>query len=236
MPDTNARETILENIRRALHRDSSVAVSTPALSSDLLASSSLERSSNGEQPRSETIQRFSDELTRIGGRFQRCAGEDAAFDYIEQIAISRNAKLVLSWDVPLFTEIDLRSQLANKGITFEKATPDMDLISKAAEADIGISGVDYALADTGTLVLFAARPQPRSISLLPPVHLAILKPHQILPGLNELFPLLGYEQSGQRKLSSAITFITGPSRTADIELKLVVGVHGPQELHVLLLD
>jgi len=84
--------------------------------------------------------------------------------------------------------------------------------------------------------LFAAGPQPRSISLLPPVHVAILRSQQILPGLSELFPLLGREQNGNRKLSSAITFITGPSRTADIELKLVVGVHGPQELHVLLVD
>ena len=236
MPDSNARETILENIKRALHRDSSAVVSPPALSSDLLAQNSSERSGNGDQPLPELIQRFSAELTRTGGRFQRCAGEGVAFDYIEQVAKTRNARLVVGWDIPIFNSIDLRAQLAKNGIAFEKASADMDLISRAAEADIGISGVDYALADTGTLVLFASGPQPRSISLLPPVHLAILKPKQILPGLSELFPLLGYEQSGQRKLSSAITFITGPSRTADIELKLVVGVHGPQELHVLLLD
>ena len=236
MPDSNARETILENIRRALHRESSTAVSPAALSSEVLAQNSLERSGNGDQNRAELIQRFSAELTRVGGRFQRCNGEDVAFDYIEHVAKSHNAKLVVSWDVPIFTGIDLRAQLQKNGIAFEKATANMDLISKAAEADIGISGVDYALADTGTLVLFASQSQPRSISLLPPVHIAILKPEQVLPGLSELFPLLGDEQSGQRNLSSAITFITGPSRTADIELKLVVGVHGPQELHVLLLD
>jgi len=236
MPDSNARETILDNIRRALHRDRSTPVSRSASSSDESASNIAETITNGDQPRAELIQRFSAELTRIGGYFQHCAGEDIAFEYIAQIATSRNAKLVLSWDVPLFKEIDLGGQLANKGIAFEKAAPGIDLISKAAEADIGISGVDYALADTGTLVLFAAGPQPRSISLLPPVHVAILKSQQILPGLSELFPLLGREQNGNRKLSSAITFITGPSRTADIELKLVVGVHGPQELHVLLVD
>jgi len=236
MPDSNARETILENIRRALQRDSSAAASPTALSSDVLAQNSLEKNSNGYQHRPELIERFSTEVTRIGGRFQHCAGEGAAFDYIQEVAKSHQAKLVISWDVPIFTGIDLRVQLAKNGIAFEKATADMDLISKAAEADIGISGVDYALADTGTLVLFASVPQPRSVSLLPPVHLAIVKSKQILPGLSELFPLLGYEQGEQRELSSAITFITGPSRTADIELKLVVGVHGPQELHVLLFD
>jgi L-lactate dehydrogenase complex protein LldG len=236
MPDSNAKEAILESIKQALHRDSTTPVSHAALSPDPLTSAPSELTSNRDQRRAELIERFAGELTRVGARFRRCADEDAAFDYIEQIATSRKTKLVLSWDVPLLTGIDVRARLAEKGIAFEKAVGGMDLISKADGADIGISGVDYALADTGTLVLFAARHQPRSISLLPPVHVAIVNSSQILPGLSDLFPLIGREQNGQRILSSAITFITGPSRTADIELKLVVGVHGPQELHVLLLD
>jgi L-lactate dehydrogenase complex protein LldG len=84
-------------------------------------------------------------------------------------------------------------------------------------------------------VLLARKGQARSISLLPPVHIAVVKPEQLLSGLSDLFPLLRGEAEG-RDLSSAITFITGPSRTADIELTLVVGVHGPQQLHVVLLD
>lgn len=66
---------------------------------------------------------------------------------------------------------------------------------------------------------------------------ALLKPHQIISGLDDLFPLLAWdrEQSGG-SLDSAVALITGPSRTADIELTLVVGVHGPQELHVILFD
>ncbi len=64
-----------------------------------------------------------------------------------------------------------------------------------------------------------------------------MKPEQLLPGLSDLFPLLRVEAEAEGgDLSSAITFITGPSRTADIELTLVVGVHGPQQLHVVLLD
>jgi L-lactate dehydrogenase complex protein LldG len=236
MADSNAREAILENIKRALHREQSTAVSNDILVTNPAASVVSGTGNNGNQTREDLIQRFASELTRIGGQFQHCAGENDALEYIEQVALSRGAKSVVSWDVPLLPGVDLQARLAEKGIIFEKATAGAELISRAAEADIGISGVDYALADTGTLVLFAGRSQPRSVSLLPPVHVAIVKSQQILPGLSDLFPLLGSDANGRRNLSSAITFITGPSRTADIELKLVVGVHGPQELRVLLLD
>jgi L-lactate dehydrogenase complex protein LldG len=108
-----------------------------------------------------------------------------------------------------------------------------DFIRRAIGADLGISGVDYAVADTGSLVLVTAPGRARSISLLAPIHIAIVKPNQLLASLNELFPVLRRQS---RELPSAITFITGPSRTADIEMTLVVGVHGPQQLHVVLLD
>jgi L-lactate dehydrogenase complex protein LldG len=72
--------------------------------------------------------------------------------------------------------------------------------------------------------------------LLPPLHVALVKPEQIIAGLDDLFPLMRYaDEAANRELTSAVTFITGPSRTADIELTLVVGVHGPQELHVIVL-
>jgi len=224
---------MLENIRRALRRNSTATLPQAFAAQ---AEANLQTKTNGDQARAEMINRFASELTRIGGRFQHCASEQAAVEYIEQLALDRQAKMIVSWDVPVLPGIDLKTRLSEQGIVFEQSAEDRELISKAAEADFGISGVDYALADTGTLVLFASERQPRSVSLLPPVHIAIVRTEQILPGLSELFPLLRGESNGLRNLSSAITFITGPSRTADIELKLVVGVHGPQELHVLLLD
>jgi L-lactate dehydrogenase complex protein LldG len=235
MADSKSREAILESIRSALQRKSSITVSHGASVSNQATAKVAQTKSNGAQD-GETIQRFASELMMIGGRFQHCVFDEEAFDYIEQLALDRRAKIVVSWDVPLLPDVDLRARFEEKGITFERGITGRELISKAADADIGISGVDYALADTGTLVLFAGEPKPRSVSLLPPVHVAIVKPQQILPGLTDLFPLLQGESNGLRNLSSAITFITGPSRTADIELKLVVGVHGPQELHVLVVD
>ena len=106
-----------------------------------------------------------------------------------------------------------------------------------AEADIGITEADFGIADTGTLVLIANEKQPRSVSLIPPVHIAIIKSDLIVENLKDLFVRLTntISQSGSlTNLTSCITFITGPSRTGDIELTITLGVHGPKELVVLI--
>ena len=94
--------------------------------------------------------------------------------------------------------------------------------------DVGISTAQAGIAETGTLVLDSACERHRLVSLVPPVHIAIINASAIVETLGDALTLL------QRKeISPAITFITGPSRTADIELTLAIGVHGPQELYVI---
>ena len=95
--------------------------------------------------------------------------------------------------------------------------------------DVGITYAQAGIAETGTLVLDSSVERNRLVSLVPPVHIAILDAARIYATLGETLALL---QSND-ELSPAITFITGPSRTGDIELTLTVGVHGPQELHVI---
>ena len=92
----------------------------------------------------------------------------------------------------------------------------------------GVSEASYGLADTGSVVLAASPDEPRSRSLLPDVHVSLLGEDRILPGLDELFAKVGGE------LPSALAIVTGPSRSADIEQSLTVGVHGPGEVHVVL--
>ena len=92
----------------------------------------------------------------------------------------------------------------------------------------GISRAMYGLADTGSVVLAASPAEPRAASLLPEVHVSLLVEDRILPGLEALFEALG----GQ--LPSALAIVTGPSRSADIEQRLAVGVHGPGEVHIVL--
>jgi L-lactate dehydrogenase complex protein LldG len=97
-------------------------------------------------------------------------------------------------------------------------------------SDIGITGAQAGIAETGTLVLDSSVERNRLVSLVPPIHIAILDASRIYQTLGETLAAL---QSGE-EVSPAITFITGPSRTADIELTLAIGVHGPQELYVII--
>jgi L-lactate utilization protein LutC len=94
--------------------------------------------------------------------------------------------------------------------------------------DAGISTAQAAIAETGTLVLDSACERHRLVSLVPPVHIAIVNASAIVETIGDALTLLQ-----QKEISPAITFITGPSRTADIELTLAIGVHGPQELYVI---
>ena len=95
--------------------------------------------------------------------------------------------------------------------------------------DVGISTAQAAIAETGTLVLDSTYERHRLVSLVPPVHIAIIDASSICETLSDALALLQKD----KEISPAVTFITGPSRTADIELTLAVGVHGPQELYVI---
>ena len=99
-----------------------------------------------------------------------------------------------------------------------------------AGADIGITSAEYGLCDTGALVVLASHEESRLASLLPVVHVTVLPADRILTGLDELFTVL----PDPAALSASMVLIGGPSRTADIEQILTLGVHGPRELHLVL--
>ena len=96
--------------------------------------------------------------------------------------------------------------------------------------EIGITTAQAAIAETGTLVLDSAQERHRLVSLVPPVHIAIVDASNIYSTLGETLAVLHNDQNG---VSPIVTLVTGPSRTADIELTLTIGVHGPQELYVI---
>lgn len=108
------------------------------------------------------------------------------------------------------------------------------LRSVMATADFGITGADYAIAETGTCVIIPKTGVSRLASLLPPVHIALIRRGQTLPSLDELFTLRRAAFAAD-SLGSYMNLITGPSRTADIEYKIVTGVHGPGEVHMVLI-
>lgn len=97
--------------------------------------------------------------------------------------------------------------------------------------DVGITTAQAAIAETGTLVLDGERERHRVVSLVPPVHIAILEAKDIYSTLGQALSAI---QAEGPEVSRLVTFVTGPSRTADIELTLAIGVHGPQELYVVI--
>src|SRR6266702_500078 len=106
------------------------------------------------------------------------------------------------------------------------------------DADIGITGGNALIADTGTLMLVTNEGNADLATTLPAVHIAVVGIEKIVPTIDDaiaIVKLLARSGTGQ-KITSYTQFITGPSRTADIELKSQIGVHGPKELHFVLLD
>jgi L-lactate dehydrogenase complex protein LldG len=104
----------------------------------------------------------------------------------------------------------------------------------AKEASAGVTGVNFAIADTGTLVLESTDEAIRLATTLPERHFALLDPRKVVEdGLAAVAPMRGFHQRAPR---SYLAYISGPSRTADIERVLTIGVHGPRELHILLLE
>ncbi len=135
---------------------------------------------------------------------------------------------------------ELIQELGAQSVSFWNTKPlkSLEIASETdlATADIGITGADFAIADTGTLVLLSGPEQPRLTSLLPPVHIAILEKENIVSNIHALFAKLGeFYEKNYDELCTCISFITGPSRTADIELNLTLGVHGPGRAIVIII-
>ncbi len=129
---------------------------------------------------------------------------------------------------PAEAQQKLDSMLAGKTFVTSKDEFSRETCSSA---EFGVSSVAYALADTGTLVFLTESGEARLISLLPPRHIAMIERDRILSSLDELFSVVPKPAAN----SSAMVLITGPSRTADIEMRLVRGVHGPGEITVIVI-
>lgn len=158
----------------------------------------------------------------LAGKAARAATTQDACAYVREVLGARSA---VASNAPFLRECGI-VDLAGVQSGFTGAA---DLRTVCATADVGITSADYALADTGTLVMLSSLQEARLISLLPPVHIAVVPKERVLSGLDELFTILPHPA----EQTSSMVLITGPSRTADIEQILVRGVHGPGEIHVV---
>ncbi len=204
------REAMLSRIRQAV-RDGNTA-GTPPLP---------ERGSVGHQGAGpDPVARLRDELAAAGGVFHPVATWAEARVRVADLLQQRGCKRVLVGPDVEGVIDDLRSAGMEVWETAKQPTrPEL------FAADAGVSAVDAVVAETGTIALHTRPDQPRVLSLLPPIHIAVADGSKIVPDLFDLF-------TGAAP-PACLTLITGPSKTGDIELKLVTGVHGPGEVHLV---
>jgi L-lactate dehydrogenase complex protein LldG len=191
----------------------------------------------------EALERFRSEFERVAGVFHRVRTAAEVPGAVLGIARDRSATEVVAWDA-VSLGVDIAPGLAAAGLPVRAAVPaDVGEAARrhhrreAARAELGVTGVDFALAETGTLILLSGAGRPRSTSLLPATHVAVFDRRHLLESLEQVGLMLEALHADPRLMSGAmINFITGPSRTADIELTLTRGVHGPKEVHAVFVD
>jgi L-lactate dehydrogenase complex protein LldG len=171
------------------------------------------------------VELFTAALEELAGRTVRCPSRDAAREAVSALIAGKRA--VASG--ALYLAGCAITGLDNVQSAFADATA---FRQACADADVGITSADYALADTGTLVMISGAEESRLVSLLPPSHIAVVPASRLLENLDEL--LIRIPRPADQ--TSSMVLITGPSRTADIEQILVRGVHGPGEITVILVD
>jgi L-lactate dehydrogenase complex protein LldG len=205
----SAREEILRDLRAASYE----APLPNVIASDVLASNVI--ASEAKRSRGANIERFIERAQAVGVEVVRAEPATLA-GLIAHHASSVGVRSAVIWEDELLVPVAAALQAAA-----------ISVADRPEHADAGITTADFAIAETGTLVLAASQGRPRATSLVPPRHIAVLSAERIVDTLFDLVQQLG-------ALPSALTFITGPSRTADIELTPVRGAHGPVAVTVFI--
>jgi L-lactate dehydrogenase complex protein LldG len=143
---------------------------------------------------------------------------------------------VAAWQHPLIESLNLPDALTDRGVpvffTDLQKTDELNLRRRVIASYIGVTSADFCMADTATLVMRTRPGQARTVSLLPSIHIAVIEIDQIIADLKELYALLKWDpQKRKEGVTNCMTFISGPSKTADIEATMVDGAHGPREVY-----
>ena len=239
------KEEFLDHVRRSLGRTGAHVPEVPHQPftenlADLEARGASARH-RIEAERERLAEQFAETaLLRSWNLFRTNSPEDA-IGYIAELTKGLEVSQVVRSDQPVFQGLSLDTALEGVGVRSITVCNDENssrqfLRDQISGSGIGITGADYAVAETGSVVVLPRKGLSRLVSLVPPVHVALVRAADVVESLDDvfLFRRLEYYRNGG-KMGSYVNFITGPSRTADIEMKLVVGVHGPKEVHLVLL-
>ncbi|WP_241237930.1 LutC/YkgG family protein [Pseudoflavitalea rhizosphaerae] len=181
-----------------------------------------EGNSSVYQPsRQELEVEFAEQLTKLTGKFIFCLTWQELAAQLNAVVAHNN------WQHIYNKETELSKTLASNG--FAPAAYD-----SVATCDAAVTSCESLIARTGSIVMSAAGPSGRSVSVYAPVHICIARTSQLVYDVKDGIQLV--KEKYGANFPSLVTFATGPSRTADIEKTLVVGVHGPKEVYVFLVD
>ena len=176
------------------------------------------------------FEQFKSRAEAVSAEVHRFPDKSSALEfilkYLESAGVADAPESYAVWaDCPFLLGIN-RKDIAEciPGLSFEVTR------ERAADAKVGISQLDWAMASTGSLIQDAAPVERRLASTLPSIHIAIVETKRLLPDMPAVFRKIRPDQTNY------ISFITGPSRTADIERVLTIGVHGPEKLVVVFVD
>lgn len=206
----SAREEILAEVRLALHRSRSAAV--PPVPGRVAP-----RKAAGAE---EEMRCLLSEIGKLGGKTRQISSDGLA-DAFETLVRAEGVRRATLWQTPDLQARGADDMLRKLGVEVVSPYADKHAL---AECDLGVTGADAGFPETGTLLLRSGPDRPRMVSLVPRIHLAIITPEILLPDLAQ-----GLERV---KAEGYWVLVTGPSRTADIELTVTIGVHGPKALHV----
>jgi L-lactate dehydrogenase complex protein LldG len=184
----------------------------------------------------DLVQRFCEEVTAVGGQTFIVDSVEGARSKLRELLSAANAASAVCWRHAVLDRIGLRSFLGEAGVEgldheFLSNLPAEKRRARLLACDVGITSCEAAIAEIGSLMMCSGPGRERLASLIAPVHIAVVERRQIVPDLMDAFRLLS-----TNNLPSNVTFITGPSKTGDIELQLTTGVHGPGVWQVIVID
>ena len=210
MNASHSKENILKKIRKALSE------STP------IPFPQSEGNSSVYQPSANELEvQFAEEFSKLQGKFVFC------LDEAEMVTRLVNLFEGKKWTKIFCTEASLQKIMHVGSLPI---TPELAL----KDSDVSITSCECLIARTGTIVMSAAQSNGRTASVYAPVHVCISFTNQLVFDIKDAMQMI--KEKYQQNIPSLITFASGPSRTADIEKTLVVGVHGPREVYVFLVD
>jgi L-lactate dehydrogenase complex protein LldG len=195
-------------------------------------------------PPEEWLSKFEAEWIKVGGAAHRAANLPELEAVLQAILAGCAAKSVVFSRNPLLAALNLAEKLRAWGKSVAAcpasgtaAAEEENFRRECFAATVGITGVDFVLAESGSLAVSSASEGAQLASLAPPVHVALYRRKQLLGSLDDLLEKLSHPAGSSRlEAGRSIVFITGTSRTADIEQILIRGVHGPREVHAVLVE